>query len=449
MTQPDDTLISAFDGWVALQPGAIALSDGEREVSYGDLSAAIDVMASRLNYFLPSDGMPVVIRAQHKLDTISLALGAMRAGRPYALVDDGAAPSTVVAACRAIGQDCLVQLDPSPPSPDLAANLAAAGIDVVTLPDSASPVGPTTRSARIADYAFTSGTTGAPKILVNSHAYRLDIYRRWRLHYGVAANDTVAVQSGFMYDAMFEVFVALTAGARAVLLPDRGYLNGADWFERIRAGGVTRMMTMPSALVAAIETAPKPIMVPKLRQLIFTGEPVSARALAMAEQYLPGHVALHNCFGISEALMIADREVRGHDVIAANSFDFAKDALMPVQLTPVEGGERLDVSGPGVFDGYLSADGKVLPAVQPWPTSDLFMRREDGSHRYAGRMGRTVKVCGYLVSKDEIEGAMMRLPEVARARVETDDVTQEIRCWYDGDRDIDLKELIRGIALEF
>lgn len=434
-------LIEVFDDWVARQPNSIALSQGRHKLSYSDLSERVSTMAARLSQINLPSGSPVVLRSTHELDTIAFALGAMRAGHPYALVDDEAAPATVVAACKALGQNRLLQITERPPTTGLASALAAESIGLTTLPNANDLRTPDAPLATIADYSFTSGTTGAPKILVNSHAYRLDVYQRWTIHYGIGPDDAVAIQSSFMYDAMFEVFVALTAGARAVLLPDRGYLNGADWFDRIRTSGVTSMMAMPSAVVAAIETAPRPIVLPQLKQLIFIGEPISARALAMAERFLPANIALHNSFGISEALLIADREIRGRDVVEANSFDFNTDAQMPLILTPVEGGERLEVSGTGVFDGYLGSDGVIEPTLQPWPTTDCFFRREDGSFHYAGRFGRTKKICGYLVSLEEVEGAFLSLPAVSRVHAEVDELAQAIHCKYDADACIEIDDL--------
>jgi acyl-CoA synthetase (AMP-forming)/AMP-acid ligase II len=86
---------------------------------------------------------------------------------------------------------------------------------------------------------------------------------------------------------------------------------------------------------------------------------------------------------------------------------------------------ELQLRGPGLDGGYLGQPGlsaeRILPAADggpPWyRTTDLVVELPSGDLRYAGRLGRMLKLRGYRVEPGEIETRLHEHPRVVAAAV--------------------------------
>jgi len=432
----------------ARHPDRTALRDGAAVWTYGELFAAAATIADALAADGVAPGESVLILAPHGAHSAVAVFGAMMVGTPYACIDHHSAPAFAAGAARRIRAQrillaapdsafdaALAELDPTGAITLTVTEVLATRPRPARLPQPGELPG---RGEAIVDYAPTSGTTGDPKILADSERYKVDVFRRWIAWYGYGPDDVIGVQSTFLHDAMFDIASGLAAGASTTLLPDQGYFDGAAWFARLRRERVTSLMLVPSALRAALEGANGPVLLPALRRVIFIGDSVSAHLLDLMGRRLPSHVAVHNCFGISEALFIASRRIDGLDAAAANSFDFDREAAMPYDFEPWRGDmatgatkDRLRTHGPGTFSGYLGDDGRIAePVGDVWPTTDLFSRPGANGRRYLGRSDRTFVLCGHRIDPDEIEQAMLLVPGVTSVKCEVQGVQESIICRF-------------------
>src|SRR5580704_5367244 len=84
---PDGTMLDLFLTHAAKTPDAVALTCGERRLSYGDLSAAADRLAAALRGRGAGRGSRVAVCLDRSVDLVAGLLAVWRVGGVYLPVD--------------------------------------------------------------------------------------------------------------------------------------------------------------------------------------------------------------------------------------------------------------------------------------------------------------------------------------------------------------------------
>jgi len=411
-----------FERQAADRPEGIALIHAGRHVSYAELDRRADHLAHGLAAHQVPRGSTVGICLDRGIDLVVAVVGVLKAGCAYTM------------------------LDPTFPERRLDAVIGAADAAVVLARDRCLPravpfaevasrgrTGPRVRTgaAAAACVMFTSGSTGAPKGIMTSHAAL--VATLVGQDYASFGRDEVWLQcSPVSWDAFaLELFGPLTTGGTCVLqsgsAPEPEQI--ADLVTEHR---VTSVYVSASLLNYLVDE--HPAMFTGLRQVLTGGEPASLTHvgrllrefpdLRLVNGYSPAENTIFTCCHTIDERDVAAASVPVGRAIANKATYVLDDGLRPV--SPGTVGE-LYMAGSGLAYGYVGAlaataerfvaDPFGRPGQRMYRTGDLVRERTDGALEFLGRADQQVKIRGFRVEPAEIEAVLTGHPRVARAAV--------------------------------
>jgi amino acid adenylation domain-containing protein len=310
-------------------------------------------------------------------------------------------------------------------------------IDRRGLPDAGPCANPPPRTGpdSLAYLMYTSGSTGRPKGILVPHRGLLN-YLTWCLAaYPVTAGSGAPVHSSVAFDlTVTSLFVPLLAGRTVRLLPQG---NAIDLLrEAFRAGSDFSLVKITPAHLELLGQLLQPHEAAgRTRAFVIGGENLTDRHVAFWQEASPSTLLI-NEYGPTETVVGCCVHFLPRGRSAAGSVPIGQ-AIANTQLyvldadgQPVPAGVagELYVGGAGVARGYhnrpdLTAERFVPdplgtePGARLYRTGDLVRALPDGNLEFLGRIDGQVKVRGFRVETEEIEGNLDEHPSVRRAVV--------------------------------
>ncbi|QOV34513.1 D-alanine--poly(phosphoribitol) ligase [Streptomyces ferrugineus] len=473
-TSESDTALIRLPRSLSPEQSARPALVGERTVTYGELQAGVAAVASGLLGVGALVGDRVAIWMDKQPRYAEAILGTLQAGCAYVPLDGGQPASRV----RTILADCEpVALFTDRHHWELLAGLELPG-SIRTIVVSEGPADepahtlPTAGGARalvenwagfaagaarhivflpavdrddLASILYTSGSTGTPKGVRISYRNLANFIRWARAELRVGPDDVFANHASFNFDlSTFDLFTALSAGARVWIVADDRTRDAAALAAGIREHGVTVWYSVPSVLhLLTASGALTPETARSLRYVLFAGEVFPIRQLRALTELLPAGTELYNLYGPTETNVCTYHRVSPEDLTRVEPVPIGRPVTGARVSVVDEDGRVLD--GPNAF-GELVVEGDcVTPgywrretepaAADHWQgrhaTGDL-VSYEQGELVYRGRKDRMVKLSGYRVELGEIEAAVLRHPDISSAAVvvDTQSADRRIALYY-------------------
>ncbi|MGC9540719.1 D-alanine--poly(phosphoribitol) ligase [Streptomyces sp. UG1] len=473
-TSESDTALIRLPRSLSPEQSARPALVGERTVTYGELQAGVASVASGLLGIGAVVGDRVAIWMDKQPRYAEAILGALQAGCAYVPLDGGQPASrvrTILADCEPVAlftdrHHCglLAGLELPGSVRTIVVSDGTADQPPHTLPTAAGTrasvenwegfaVGaarhivflPAVDRDDLASILYTSGSTGTPKGVRISYRNLANFIRWARAELLVGPDDVFANHASFNFDlSTFDLFTALSAGARVWIVADDRTRDTAALAAGIREHGVTVWYSVPSVLhLLTASGALTPEIARTLRYVLFAGEVFPIPQLRALAELLPAATELYNLYGPTETNVCTYHRVGPEDLTRVEPVPIGRPVTGARVFVVDEDGRVLDgenafgelvVEGDCVTPGYWRRETEPAAADHckgRHATGDL-VSYEGGELVYRGRKDRMVKLSGYRVELGEIEAAVLRHPDISSAAVvvDTQSADRRIALYY-------------------
>ncbi|MGX1543794.1 amino acid adenylation domain-containing protein, partial [Streptomyces adustus] len=431
-------LTALFERRVRANPAAVALTDGEVTLTYGELNAR----ANRLAHALIDRGVGpeqrVALALPRSAEQVVAVLAVLKAGGAYLPMDPQYPAARIAYLLQDARPALLVTTSRTGdlPGVDAVERLLLDTVDLDGLPDTDPqlPLDP----GHAAYVIYTSGSTGNPKGVVVTHRNVVRLFDATEKLFGFRADDVWTLFHSYAFDfSVWELWGPLLYGGRLVVVDHETSRSPGRFLELLARERVTVLNQTPSAfyqLMQADAEAPETGRSLALRTVVFGGEALEhARLASWYERHPDDAPRLVNMYGITETTVhVTYAELDRADTPAGQigaAIGDLRTYVLDAHLRPVAPGVpgELYVAGPGLARGYLDRPGLTAgrfvadpfgPAgARMYRSGDVVRRSAGGSLRYVGRADDQVKVRGFRIELGEIEAALAAHPGVAQIAV--------------------------------
>lgn len=429
-----DRIHHVLERWVSSQPGALALEEGGRRITYGELAALVEDSARRLTEAGLRAGDRLLLVAENSIAVVVLALACSRLDAWLAPVNGRLSPREIDNFIEHSGARCVAFT--SAVSTDAQAHAQRLGAEAVQWPglgefhllrtSTAVLPAPTFASGaeQVIALIYTSGTSGAPKGVMLSHRNLLFVGENGRCMRRLTPADKVytVLPMSHIYGLATIMAATLTAGGSLLLVPR---FDPAGMARALAEGGVTVLHGVPAMYAKLLEWGRRPgnaLRAPNLRIAQGGGAPLDQSFKDEFEAAFG--IVLHNGYGMTESspsiaqtrLDAPRKDCSVGQPIPGIEIRIVKDGA------PVEPGAvgELHVRGPNVMLGYYRAPELTAEAVAPegWlNTGDLARQEADGALFIVGRSKELIIRSGFNVYPIEVEQAINSHPDVVQCAV--------------------------------
>jgi benzoate-CoA ligase family protein len=411
------------------QGGREAIRSDDGSLSYDDVAALASGMGRRLQQLGVERGQRVLISLPDGAEYVAALFGILGVGavavminpelRPdhlASILDSARAPIAVVASAHLEALATASAVSQHPPDPLILDPGAVEPGDAVL----------TTAATRRNDssiWLFSGGTTGVPKIVVQTHGSFVNTTERYaRETLGYQPDDvTISVPRLFFgYATGANLLFPFSVGATTVLFPDRP--TPAVLFDQIRRHRPTILVTGPSAINAMMsDPAAADADLSSIRFATSAGEALPETlyhrwkdrfgielldGLGTAEMW---HIFISNRLGDIKVGTVG-RVVNGFEVKACDEdgHEVATDEV-----------GRMWVRGESLGQGYWEDESQTAAAFRgEWFVGgDLISIDGNGYVTHRGRADDAIKVKGKWLSPQEVESCLLEHAAVKECAV--------------------------------
>jgi amino acid adenylation domain-containing protein len=430
-----------FEEQVDKYPHRVAIKLGSRHWTYRELNRWVQGIARVLTgkYGNPCRGAALLF--EHGAEMIAAMIGVLKSGNYYIPLDP-TYPAKRLA--RMIKDSQAKILLTNSKNLEMAQCLAAGtnskitiiDINTMTISRDSSAKNPSTEisPAQWAYILYTSGSTGEPKGVIQTHGNVLHFIRVYTNNLHIQPGDRLTLFSSYSFDAaVMDIYGALLNGASVfpydLKQENQGGLEStADWLKREQITIYHSIPTLYRYFTAVLDPGET---FPGIRLVVMGGEPVLKKDVENYKSHFPGTCLFINGLGPTESTVTLQYFIDQNTQITKATVPVG----FPVENTHVylidKNRQEARVFGIGEIAyksshlalGYLNLPGKTADVFATDPitgngrvylSGDMGRRLPDGNIEYLGRKDHQVKVMGYRIELAEIESQIDKISGIEK-----------------------------------
>ncbi len=309
---------------------------------------------------------------------------------------------------------------------------------------------------------FTSGSTGVPKGVAQSHRSYIAYTETNTERFGFTIDDVYANQSPFFYaNSITDLYPPIKFGAQVYIMPTRCLSFPKMLIDTLREKQVTVLCMTPSSYVKAASSGVMAAgCLPDLKYIVLSGEAAHWQTLQVWLSAAP-NAKVWNFYGSTELLGVAVKRLER---------TYSDSELIPVGRTypgveilivdedgnelPRGGKGEMLIANPWLFSGYYRDKARTDAAFTDDPlnrgyrtryycTGDIGCISEDGMLTVHGRKDSQIKRAGYRMELGEVEVALRQIPGWDNGLVLYDKESGKLCCFWTGD--LTQKEILAAL----
>jgi acyl-CoA ligase (AMP-forming) (exosortase A-associated) len=451
-------------------PDRPAIIDGARQWSFRELTRQVEQLAAVIRAERAQRGDRVAILLPKCLEECAAIFAASRSDTVFVpinpvlkpqqirhiLIDSGARILITGAAQRARLGEAFDGIE------------GLVLIDVNETRDALPPLPPSRNIGQdLAAILYTSGSTGAPKGVMLSHANLIAGTRIVRTYLSITADERILSILPFSFDyGLNQLLTVVEQGATIVLFT---FQMGDQIVRELHKHQITGLAGVPTIWAILTKAAPSlaRTSLPTLRYITNSGGAVPEATVRRLREILP-ETQIFLMYGLTEAFrstFLPPSEVDrrptsiGRAIPECEVFPLTADGR---RAKPGEPGILVH-RGPTVSLGYWRRPEDTARVLRPNPvrapveggemvcwSGDLVYEDEDGFLYFVGRQDAMIKSAGYRISPTEVEDALMfsgAFRQVAAIGVPDEWLGQRLQAVAVGQQDgIDLDAVLKQVA---
>ncbi|MEZ4725528.1 MAG: amino acid adenylation domain-containing protein [Caldilineaceae bacterium] len=432
----EQSIPARFVAQVRRAPDQLAIKTKRYAWSYQELNQRADQLAQALLAGEREAGR-IALLFEHDAPMIAAMLGVLKAGKTYVALD----PFYPQARLLYMLADAEVQaIVTNNQNLAYAQELTGGTLRLINLDQpSALPPCPgwdegaiTLAPDTLAYILYTSGSTGQPKGVMQSHRNVLHFMRTYTNNLHIAPSDKLTLLSSYSFDAaIMDIWGALLNGA--TLYPfDLKQNSLAELATCLRAEGITIYHSTPTVYRQLMKTLTGAEDFPQLRLIVMGGEAVYKPDVELYKKHFADACLFVNGLGPTESTVTLQYFINKQTDVPRHAVPVG----YPVEQTAIvlldEAGQETDLYGEiairseHVALGYWRKEAQSAAAFRPaaagsrqrlYRMGDWGRYLPDGSLEFDGRRDSQVKIRGYRNELGEIESALSQHPAVKESAV--------------------------------
>jgi amino acid adenylation domain-containing protein len=432
-------LLTKFHQQVKRDPQHIAVKTPQAELTYAQLDRQSDCVAQLLleQGFDSKESTPIIgLLTGSATIMIAAIMGALKADCAYVPLSPQMPDQRIAGIVSHAGMTLILSdYENAKKAADCAGELTNIVIDTPLMEtaktrNTSQTTSKEIRSDSLLYILYTSGSTGQPKGVKQTHQNVAHFITRYQENLHITPQDRMTLFSAFIHDAsIMDIFGALCHGATLYPLDIKTQIRRDEISLWLNREAISIWHSVPTLYRYFLDSQTGGECYPHLRYIVLGGEAVRRSDIDLFQKRFQ-QTALYNLYGQTESTynsgvfitpQIHVDNITLGDPVKGTEIFVVDSQGQPVD--PLQSGEIL-IASPHVSPGYMNDDtisAQVFAQDEEFGrlywTGDLGQLLLDGRIIFIGRKDNQVKIRGFRVEVGEIESHLLSHPHISEAVV--------------------------------